>query len=353
MLRFLLAWTSATASLVLLVWGVGGAASAQSSEDAGTIQEIKPIVPGLSVGKGDRVLLSVIVTGRGGDDDQSPASTVNLTWSASAGELEVHNDTARAIYTAPRILGTQTVTASAGSACVGDATDCDATFTIRVRNIHRPPPYNPPGEIPAALEDDEGNQYVVFTPEDGGTFNGDEFWVSTSWGVVRNGEYIGVRMFDEGAALNAGMSHHDYTFSGNQYTISIVDAEGIPIASYALDGRVYVCILVPDELRPNLSSIVVVAKNTDGTLTATSFRWQIRRSSYYSCGYTSTLPATVAVGIPVKPPEFEQVEMLPATGGTAPTSPGIFVWTFLSGVALVATGTLANTYRRRNRAGFG
>lgn len=153
-------------------------------------------------------------------------------------------------------------------------------------------------------------------------------------------------MFEEGAALNAGRSHHDYTFSGNQYTISIVDAEGIPIASYALDGRVEVCILVPDELRPNLSSIVVVARNTDGTLTATSFRWQITRSSYYSCGYTSTLPATVAVGIPGAPPE-----MLPATGGAAPTSRGIIAWALLVGVALIATGTFATVYRRRRHEG--
>ncbi len=352
MLRFRLVWSAATASLVLLVWGMGGAASAQSSEDAGSIQEIKPIAPVLNVDKGDRVLLSVIVTGRGGDDDQSLASTVNLTWSASAGELEVQNDTTRAIYTAPRILGAHTVTASAGSACVGDATDCDATFTIRVRKIYRPSPYNPPGEIPTALVDAEGNRYVVFTPEDGGTFNGDEFWVSASRGVVRNGEYIGVRMFDEGAALNAGMSHHDYTFSGNQYTISIVDAEGIPIASYALDGRVDVCILVPDELRPNLSSIVVVAENADGTLTATSFRWQITRSSYYSCGYSSTLPATVAIGVPSDPPELKPAEMLPATGGVAPTSQDLFVWTLLAGAALIATGTLANTYRRGNQTGI-
>ena len=86
---------------MLIVWGTGGAVDAQSPEDAGTIQEIKPFAPVLNVGKGDRILLSIIVMGRGGNEDQSLASTVNLTWSASAGELEVQNDTTRAIHTAP------------------------------------------------------------------------------------------------------------------------------------------------------------------------------------------------------------------------------------------------------------
>ena len=140
-LRFPLAWSSATASLVLLlIWVVGGAASAQSSEDAGTIQEIKPFAPVLNFGVGDndRVLLSIIVIGPDGNEVQSLASTVDFIWSASAGELEVHYDTTRATYFVPQVLGTHTVTASAGSGCVGEATDCNATFTIRVLRADPP-----------------------------------------------------------------------------------------------------------------------------------------------------------------------------------------------------------------------
>ena len=352
MLRFLLALSSATAILVLLVWGVGGAASAQSPEDAGTIQEIKPIVPVLNVGKGFEVLLSITVIGLDGNEDQSLASTVDLSWSASAGNLAVQYDTTRAIYLAPRILGTHTVTASAGSACVGDATDCNATFTIRVRTIHRNPPYNPPGEIPTTLEDAEGNQYAVFTPEEGGTFKGDQFWVSASRGEVPNGEYIGIRMYENGPAADVDTSHHAYTFSGNQYKISVVDAKGIPIASYTPDTRVEACIPVPDELIPSLQNIVVVAKNNDGTLTATSLRWQITRSSYYSCGFTSTLPTTIAVGIPGTPPMPEPTPALepalPVTGGAAPSSTIVLAWTILIGFALIATGMFA-VYRRRRQ----
>lgn len=344
MLRFLLALSSATASLALIVWGVGGAASAQSYEGAGTIQEIKPIVPVLNVGKGFEALLSITVIGLDGNEDQSLASTVDISWSASAGNLAVQYDTTRAIYLAPRILGTHTVTASAGSACVGDATDCNATFTIRVLTIHPNPHYNPPGEIPTTLEDAEGNQYAVFTPEGGGIFKGDEFWVSANGGEVPNGEYIGVRMYENGPASNVDTSHHAYTFSGNQYKISVVDAKGIPIASYTLDRTVEACIPVPDELLPNLPNIVVVAKNTNGTSTATSLRWQFTGSSYYSCGFTITLPATIAVGVPGAPPE-----MLPATGGKVPIPQGIIAWALLVGVVLVATGIFATTYRLRHR----
>ena len=352
MLHFLLAWSSAVAALALLVWCIGGAASAQSSEGAVTIQEIKPsFASSVVIGRGDEVFLSVIVIGSDGNEDQSLASEVDITWTASDGELEVHLDTTRATYSAPHSIGigTHTVTASAGSACVGDATDCTATFTIKVWHVHRPPPpppQNPPGEIPTALKDAEGNQYSVFTPEEGGTFNSGEFWVSASSGDVPNGEYIGVRMFENGPASNAGMSYHRYTLSGNQYRISVIDAERAPISSYSLNGTVTICISVPDELRTNIADLRIVTKNNDGTLTPMLSSVRITRLGLVICGYTNTLPVTVAVGVPGTPPE-----MLPATGGAAPTSRGIIAWALLVGVALIATGTFATVYRRRRHEG--
>ena len=317
----------------MLVWGVGAAVYAQSSEGAGTIQEIKPVIRTLTIGRGDKVYLSVIVIGPNGTEDRGLASGVNLIWTASGGDLEVDDDTTRALFVAPRALGIYTVTASAGSECVGEAADCNATFTIRVWNINRQPPRsvlaeNPPGEIPTALEDDEGNQYAVFTPEEGGSFNGGEFWVSASRGDVPNGEFIGVRMFENGPASNAGVSHNLYTLSGNQYEISMVDAEARPIVSYALSRDVEVCVPVPDEFHSELAGVVMVTKNNDGTLTVMSSSVQLR-PSLIVCGYTSTLPATVAAGVPSTPPPSlvpEAAEMLPATGGTSPTSPLVMVW---------------------------
>ena len=358
-LRFPLAWSSATASLVLLVWVVGGAASAQSSEDAGTIQEIKPFAPVLTFGVGhnDRVLLSIIVIGPDGNEDQSLASTVDFTWSASAGELEVHYDTSHATYSIPEVLGTHTVTASAGSACVGEATDCNATFTIRVMRIDPPTScfwWNS-GAVPIALIDAEGNQYEVFAPAVRGRIDGSNFRIVASCGDVPKGEYIGVRMFQNGPASNAGMSHHTYTLSGNQYKISIVDAEARPIASYALNSSVEVCIPVSDELRPNLSSIVMVTKNNEGTLTAMSSSVRIS-PSLIICGYTSTLPATIAVGIPGTPPpslepEPEPEPPLPVTGGVAPSSAITVVWALLLGIALIGAGVFVTAYRRRRHEG--
>ena len=352
-LRFLPAWISVAAGLALLVWGVGGAASAQSSEDAGTIQEIKPFPTGAFVDRGDEIYLSVIVIGPDGIEDQSLASTVDIIWSASGGELKIHDNVTSATHVAPQTFGTQTVTASAESECIGEATDCTATFTITVRRLHTihphvlNPPRNPPGEIPTSLMDAEGNQYAVFTPEEGGTFNRGKLWASASRGDVPNGEYIGVRMSENGPASNAGMSHHRYTLSGNQYRVSVIDAEGAPIWSYSLNGTVTVCIPVPDELRINIADLDMVTKNNDGTLTPKSTSVRFRPLGLTLCGSTSTLPVTVAVGIPGTPPEPEPTEMLPATGGAVPVSQGIIAWALFVGVALIATGTFASTYRRR------
>lgn len=341
----------------MLVWGVGAAVYAQSSEGAGTIQEIKPVIRTLTIERGDKVYLSVIVIGPNGTEDRGLASGVNLIWTASGGDLEVDDDTTRALFVAPRDIGigTYTVTASAGSECVGEAADCNATFTIRVWHLCCPlPPHvlaeNPPGEIPTALEDDEGNQYAVFTPEEGGTFTDEDFSVSAGIGAVPNDEIIGVRMSQLGPVANAGMSHHHYTLRGNQYTISIVDAEARPIVSYALSRDVEVCVPVPDEFRPIITSIVMVAKNTNGTLTPMSSSVQISSSSLIVCGYTSTLPATVAVGVPSTPQpslEPEPGEVLPATGGTSPTSPLVMVWALLIGVVLIAASSIALAKRRQ------
>ena len=290
LLRFLLVSISAAAGLALLVWGVGGTASAQSSEDAGLIREIKPYISDVSVGSGDRVQLSVIVIGPDGTVDQGLASGADILWTATDGMISpsIESNT-EVIYTSPEEAGLYTVTATAVSNCE-DA--CTATFSVRVR-VGQSGPYIglPRPVLPRILRDAEGNTYEVFTPEDGGTFAGDGFWISAESGVVQNGELIGVRMFENGPASNAGMSHHRYTLGGNQYRISVIDAEGAPISAYSLDGNVTVCIPLPDELRANVSVSGMVANNHDGTLTPMGSVLQLTSLGAFICGTTNILPS--------------------------------------------------------------
>ena len=340
----------------------GGIALAQNPDPqpTGSIQEITASTPNLTLTGGDTVVLSINVIGRQDIEDQRLADDVEFDWSASGGRLSGGIDGTSVSYTAPSYPGIYTVTASPSSGCIGTGLACTATFRITVRRPGEAtgpdaPPRNPDGEIPSILSDSEGGQYQVFTPEEGGTFTGENFSISAVMGIVPNGEIVGLRMAEDGSASNAGMSHHRYTLSGNQYRISVIDAEGVPISSYNLNSTVAVCIPVPEELRTNISSLEMVNKNSNGTLTVMSSSLRII-PSLVICGNTSTLPATIAVGTrgtppPLLEPDPEPAEMLPATGGAGPMSQGIIAWAFLVGVALIATGTFATTYRRRRHEG--
>ena len=330
--------------------------SVSDPQPTGSIQEITASTPNLTLTVGDTVVLSINVIGRQDVEDQRLADDVKFDWSVSGGRLSGGTDGASASYTAPSDPGIYSVTVSPRSGCVGTGLACTATFRITVRRQGEAtgpdaPPRNPEGEIPAILSDSEGEQYQVFTPEEGGTFTSENFSVSAGNGIVPNGEIIGVRMAEDGSASNAGMSHHRYTLSGNQYRVSVIDAGSAPISSYNLNGTVTVCIPVPEELRANISSLEMVNKNSNDTLTVMSSSLRIS-PSLILCGNTSTLPATVAVSIrgtppPLLEPDPEPVEMLPATGGAVPVSQGIIAWALLAGVALIAAGTFASTYRHR------
>ena len=341
----------------------GASALAQNPDPqpTGSIQEITASTPNLTLTVGDIVVLSINVIGRQDIEDQRLADDVKFDWSVSGGWLSGGTDGTSASYTAPSDPGIYSVTVSPRSGCIGTGSACTATFRITVRRPGEAtgpdaPPRNPEGEIPSILSDSEGEQYQVFTPEEGGTFTDDNFSVSAGIGIIPNGEIIGLRMAEDGSASNAGMSHHRYTLSGNQYRVSVVDAEGAPISSYNLNGTVAVCIPVPGELRTNISSLEMVNKNSNNTLTVMSSSVRIS-PSLIICGNTSTLPATIAVGIrgtppPLLEPEAEPDETLPATGGAVPVSQGIMVWALLLGVALIATGTFASTYRHRRHEGI-
>ena len=332
-----------------------GGTTVFAQEPTGLIKEITPSTSNLSVNPGDRVSLSINVIGLQDVRDQSLGRDVTFNWSATGGDLPPNEDGNTSVrYTAPDSPGNYVVTVSTTSNCRGT---CSTSFDIRVR---RPgsiesvvvTPVNPPGEIPTVLSDADGNQYGVFTPEEGGTFTGDQFSITAKTGIVPNAEFIGVRMYENGSASNAGMSGHRYTLGGTKYSVAVIDGERNSVASYRLNATIEICIPVPMEMLSNISSVEMIATSDDGTdLTVLSSSVRVV-PTLTICGNTSTLPANVAAGIPGSPPMPEPTPdlepALPVTGGAGPSSTGVLAWTILIGFALLATGMFA-VYRRRRQ----
>ena len=342
-------------ALVLATATIFGGATVSAQEPTGLIKTITPSTSNLSVNPGDRVSLSINVIGLQDVRDQSLGRDVTFNWSATGGDLPPNEDGNTTVrYKAPDRPGNYVVTVSATSNCRGT---CDTSFDIRVR---RPgstdtvvgTPVNPPGEIPTVLSDADGNQYGVFTPEEGGTFTGDQFSITAKTGIVPNAEYIGVRMFENGSASNAGMSGHRYTLGGTKYSVAVIDSERNSVASYRLNATVEICIPVPVTMRSQISNVEMIATSDDGTnLTVLSSSVRVV-PTLTICGNTSTLPVNVAAGIPGSPPMPEPTPdlepALPVTGGAGPSSTGVLAWTILIGFALLATGMFA-VYRRRRQ----
>ena len=113
---------------------------------------------------------------------------------------------------------------------------------------------------------------------------------------------------------------------------------------------------LPDELRSNISDLAVVAINGDGSLTILAAQVRISPAgNMVVCGALSNLPASVAVGssgapaaIPTPTPEPTAVP--PDTGGTAPASSMVVLWSMLLGIAVFALGSVLVIARRREGA---
>ncbi len=335
-------------------------AQSQDTQPTGSIQQISASTPRVVVTEGESVGLSINVVGRQGIQGRGSGADVKFSWSASSGTLSGNTDGASVTYTPPAQAGRYTVTVSPMSECVGTATDCTATFTVIVRRSGESTgadarPQNPPGEIPTALADAQGNQYEVFTPESGGTFNGEGFSINAEPGVVPNAEFIGVRMYENGPASNAGMSGHRFTLSGTKYTVAVIDSARAAASSYRLNDVATICVPVPNSLLGNIADVQLVGVSDDGvSLTAMSSSVRVV-PSLTVCGYTSTIPVNVAAAIPGTPPalpdeqEIEPAPVLPATGGTSPTSPLVMVWALVIGVALIAASSIALAKRQQDR----
>ena len=169
-----------------------------------------------------------------------------------------------------------------------------------------------------------------------------------------NAEYIGVRMYENGSASNAGMSGHRYTLSGTKYTVAVIDSDRAAVTSYGLNDVAIICIPVPNMLLSNIADVQLVGISDDGvSLTAMTSAVRVV-PSLTVCGFTSTIPVNVAAAIPGVPPalpdEPEPEPVLPATGGASPSSPLAVAWAFLIGIALIATSAVVLIRRRQRHA---
>ena len=335
------------------------------------ISRMVPAVRSVTVSPGDRVRLWMDVYGMQDILDNSLADDATFDWSVnpSAGSFAEVDPSADAdtkvderdvIFTAPLSAGRYVVKAALGPSECDDGDGlydgCVAEIELTVRRPSQPVaptpvPANPDGEVPTILADGDGNQYEVFTPVEGGGFDSDTFSIVAPSSAVQNGEYIGVRMYESGAASNAGMTHQRYTLDGNQYRISIVDSEGEIITSYRLKAPAKVCIPLPAELSKNISDVAILATNPDGTLTVLGSAVRLTTSGVEICGNISELPATLSVGKQGAPaampaPTPEPTPQAPETGGASPSAAAI-LWLMLLGTAIATMSVFVLKGMRR------
>ena len=327
------------------------------------ISRIESTIRSVTVSPGDRVTLSVDIYGAQDIKANALGDGIGFLWSDGNAGGTITGDGREVTYSAPDQAGTYTVSvATPFSACRAPATDevrCATTFDIKVRRSSAaveptPVPVNPAGTIPSILTDPDGNQYEVFTPEDGGTFTGDTSSLKAGPGAVPNGEVVGLRIAEGASASNEGKTYQRYTLGGNWYEISAVDASNTSVSSYGLNDAVEVCIPLPNELWSNISGLSIVAINADETLTVLSSRVRISTDAGANvCGGISSVPATVAVGTSGSPAPLptavpEEVSDLPDTGGAAPSSPMVVFWILIVGLASIVVGGAMRRARRNS-----
>ncbi len=340
------------------------------------ISKLKPSVKEFTIGPGEVARIGVVPYGvQDIADNALIDGKTDVIWSLEMGGGDFREADAgldaddlpndrEVIFTSPASPGSYQVHATLATCEEGDTSArCRATFIVKVLRSSRfsteskPEPVNPPGELPSILADSDGNQYEVFTPSAGGAFNGESSSLKADPGAVPNGEIVGLRIAEGDAASNAGRTHHRYTLGGNWHEISAVDASGEAISSYALNNAAEVCVPLPDVLRANISDVVLVAINSDDSLTILSSRVRITASSTNVCGNISLVPANIAVGsagapapLPTEVPEPEEGSGLPETGGGAPSSAYGLIWTLLIGLFSVIAGGFAVMHGRLRRA---
>ena len=320
------------------------------------ILRIEPSIVSVRLSAGDEVVLSVEVWGRqdipnnGLADKDLADGRPEFVWTSDGrgsfieGRVRsewsdgLANDR-QVIYVAPESAGVHTVMVSLADSpqCLSVREDetteehlerCTAQINVTVKNrtavsILTTAPVNPSGTIPETLTDSDGVAYAVFAPVEGGSFVGDGFSITAGSGAVANGEFIGMSMTPTGDASNVGITWHRYTLAGSSYSINVIDSTSEPVSNYVLGEPVVACFPMPEQLRSNISDIVLVQTGDDSAVTVLSTRLRITPDGPLVCGALSTVPANVAVGKEGSPEtlpeeEPEPVQELPETGGLQP-----------------------------------
>lgn len=370
----LLAVTAAFAAILFsmppssgtVVRGQGGATPTDMGIATATsvVNRIVPNVEKVTVRTESKVRLSVNFYGI--QDIMDNDLEVRVCWSATGGTFTGLDDQGcggrGVVYTAPEEPGTYTVTAESNPT---------ATFTITVRRsapagitsvgtgtgagsvvIPTVTPRNPSGPIPSILSDSAGTQYSVFTPEQGGSFVGEDgITISAGAGSVPNGEYIGISASGSGSASNQGVTTQRYTLSGTQFDIDLIDSSGSDISSYRLNTPAEVCAPMPTMFRGNISELSMVTVNDNDSLTIVNSVLKFQGDVNRVCGNVSLLPATVAVGVRGAPEPLPTATPLPApktpdTGGYSPSSTNM-IWVLILGITTIAVGGAMLLARRR------
>ncbi len=333
------------------------------------INRLVPEISEVTVRAGDSIRLGVVPYGRQDIADNALIDgKAVVVWTAEGGgfreavaSLDSDNapDDRVILFTAPDAPGIYTIHATLASCGADTSADCRATFTVNVRRPSAPAleptvaPTNPVGDIPNILVDADGGQYEVFTPVEGGNFADGAVTLTAGSGAVPNGEIVGLRVDESGAASNAGMTHQRYTLAGDAYTISAVDESGASVSSYRLASAIGFCAPLPDALRSNISDVAMLVRNADGSLTVLATSLRISGDGVRACAKISSVPAAVAVGAAGVPaaiptPTPEPTPEPPDAGGAAPSS-GARMWLFLLvGVAATSAGLMIAARRRRS-----
>ena len=341
---------------------------------------IRPTIREIAVRAGQQVRLEVDVISLQdtvlNDLADDADSQMIFRWTESpsgGGTFATPSSDRRVVYTAPDLPGTYTILAEAQpdgicrdhhNAKLGisaeDRARCIATITVRVSRAPgaiepEADPINPAGLIPTSLTDSAGIAYAVFTPVDGGTFNGEGITVSAPAGAIPDQQLLGIAAARSNIPVPEPFPGARLTIAAPYYEINGVQRTGdSPVSGYTLDDPIRACMPIPAMFRADISDVAVISRSaSDGSITILTSSIRQTATGLAACGNIGQLPATVAVaniGIIEATPEPPAPEQdLPDTGATAP-GPWASAWAMLAAALVLTAAIIAaiiSTRRRR------